>query len=462
MGIYGALNTAVSGIQAQSFALENISGNIANSQTAAYKRTDTSFADLVLGGDMNVRRQVAGSVQGFSRATNDVQGTVQASSSATALAIKGQGFLIVQDQTGEVDGRPTFGGDDLYTRRGDFEVDKNGYLVNGSGYFLKGVRVDAATGNPVGSVPELVKFDNDFYPASATTSVDYRANLPVVPQTTNYDSSDASSWLLGSGFGATVPASQSDDFIASTISGDAVTVYDEKGGSHDVQFRWGKVSNESATATPATDDVWSLYYLSDGAATGADAAWTRVDADPSAAGDQNYAFDSDGNLKAPADGLATITNLTVNGVNLGDIALNHGQGLTQYADSEGQMTTKALDQDGAPSGKLVNFEIADGGLIQATYSNGKSRPLYKVPLVTFNAENRLAHLDGGAYAQTVGSGLAIEGTEGEIVGQALEQSNVDIADEFTKMIVTQQAYSANTRVVTTSDSMMQEALSMIR
>jgi flagellar hook protein FlgE len=460
MGIYGAMTTAVSGLRAQSFALENISGNIANSQTTAYKRTDTSFADLVLGGDLNVKRQVSGSVLASSRATNDFQGSLATSTSSTSLAIKGQGYLVVQDQTGEVDGRPIFGGDDLYTRRGDFEVDKNGYLSNGAGYFLKGVKVDPATGNPVGSVPEAIRFSNDFYPAQKSSGIEYRANLPVVPQTSTYVAGDPSSWLLGAGFGDTVSAGDSANFIERTVSGDALTVYDDKGAELDVQFRWGKLTNEDA-ATGAQDS-WALYYLSDSSASGTEAAWTKVDADAGAVGTQNYVFDGDGQLAAPATGLTTITGLTINGVNIGDVALDHGDGLTQYADSQGAVTTKQLTQNGAASGKLVNVEIADGGLINATYSNGKSRPLYKIPVVTFNAENQLAHIDGGAYAATVGSGGAITGGDAEIVGQALEQSNVDIADEFTKMIVTQQAYSANTRVITTTDSMMQEALSMIR
>lgn len=462
MGIYGALTTAVSGLQAQSFALENISGNIANSQTAAYKRTDTSFADLVLGGDMNVRRQVSGSVQAFSRATNDLQGTLTASSSATSLGIKGSGFLLVQDQTGEVDGKPSFGGADLYTRRGDFEIDKNGYLVNGAGFFLKGARLDPVTGNPLGSTNEVIQLNKDFMPATATTSIDYRANLPTAPQTANYEAGNPSSWLLDASIGDAVTADQSAAFLASSISGEAVTVYDVKGSAHDAQFRWGKVTNEDASATPAVADAWALFYMSDSAATGTGVAWTRVDADAGAAGTQNYSFQAQGELSIPGDGAVTLSNLTIDGVELGDISIAHGQGLTQYADSAGQVSTKQLTQDGAASGELLNIEIADGGLVNATYSNGKSRPLYKIPVVSFYADNRLADIDGGAYAQTIASGQPLESTDSEIVGQAIEQSNVDIADEFTKMIVTQQAYSANTRVVTTSDTMMQDALNMIR
>jgi flagellar hook protein FlgE len=167
-------------------------------------------------------------------------------------------------------------------------------------------------------------------------------------------------------------------------------------------------------------------------------------------------------LTSPAGGDVTIAGLKLDGVDFGEVKISHGAGLTQFADSAGAVSTKQLTQNGAASGEIIAIEIADGGTVTATYSNGKSRPLYKVPVVSFYAENRLAHIDGGAYAATVASGAAIDSADAEIIGGALEQSNVDIADEFTKMIVTQQAYSANTRVVTTADTLMQETLNMIR
>lgn len=450
MGIFNALTTAVSGLQAQSFALENISGNIANSQTAAYKRTDTSFQDLVSGGNLNISRQTSGSVMAYSQQTNSLYGTVQASSSGTSIAVNGAGYLMVADGT-ESNGQVNFGSD-LYTRRGDFELDKNGYLVNGAGYYLKGVAIDPVTGNRVGSTPEPIRLANDMYPAAVTSSIDYRANLPTVPQTSNYDATDSSSWLLDSSItGTTVTADQSEAFMASTISGDAITVYDKSGGTHDVQFRWGKVSNGDSTATPATEDTWALFYQSDTTATGTDTAWTKV-------GD--YSFDSTGALTSSSD--MTISGMTLNGAAIGDVALTHGTGLTSYADTGGTAVTKAITQNGNASGTVQSIAIADGGKVEATYSNGKTRTLFEVPLVTFPSENRLAQVDGGAYAQTVASGAPTNGGVGEIEGSAIELSNVDIADEFSKIIVTQQAYSANTRVISTSNDMLQETLSMIR
>jgi flagellar hook protein FlgE len=132
MGIFGALTTAVGGLQAQSFALENIAGNIANSQTTAFKRVDTSFSDLVP--DAAIGQQQSGGVTAMSVATNTVQGDIQSAAVDTYMAINGDGYFVVQKPSGFPDGNPVFTGNDLYTRRGDFQLDKNGYLVNGAGY----------------------------------------------------------------------------------------------------------------------------------------------------------------------------------------------------------------------------------------------------------------------------------------------------------------------------------------
>ena len=120
-----------------------------------------------------------------SRATNTVQGDIQTASIGTFMAINGDGFFVVEKPSNFSDDRPVFDGINLYTRRGDFQPDKNGYLVNGAGYYLMGIPVDPTTGNLVGSVPQLLQFQNDFLPAQPTTQIDYRANLAASPLTTN-------------------------------------------------------------------------------------------------------------------------------------------------------------------------------------------------------------------------------------------------------------------------------------
>src|SRR6201991_321777 len=182
MGIFDALQTAVGGLQAQSFALQNISGNIANASTTGYKGIDTTFEDLIPEAT-TPNKQAAGGVTSFSQQTITTQGTVSTSTVATNMAINGDGFFSVQKPTSVTDNVPVFSGVTDYTRRGDFQVDANGNLVNGAGYFLMGVDVDPKTGNPTGNVPHVLQFQNNFIPAQATTAITYAANLPTQPKT---------------------------------------------------------------------------------------------------------------------------------------------------------------------------------------------------------------------------------------------------------------------------------------
>src|ERR1700726_5010272 len=160
MGIFDALNTSVGGLQAQSFALQNISGNIANASTTGYKGIDTSFEDLIPEAT-SPSRQVAGGVTVFAQATITTQGTVSTTTVATNMAINGDGFFSVQKSTGTVDKSPVFRGVTDYTRRADFRNTGNGNLVNGAGYFLMGVTAGAKAGNPLGTGPQVLQFQNN-------------------------------------------------------------------------------------------------------------------------------------------------------------------------------------------------------------------------------------------------------------------------------------------------------------
>ena len=122
----------------------------------------------------------------------------------------------------------------------------------------------------------------------------------------------------------------------------------------------------------------------------------------------------------------------------------------------------ALNQDGFAAGQLQSIAINNSGLVVGTFSNGQNIDLAEVPLVHFNGTNFLQALSGNAYAATTQSGAAIAGASGTIDGSSLEGSNTDIADEFTKLIVTQQAYSANTKVITTANNMVQDLLNVLR
>src|ERR1700681_2355060 len=198
MGIFDALNTSVAGLQAQSFALQNISGNIANAQTTGYKGIGTSFVDLVPD-STSPDRQVAGSGTAFARPTITSQGTVSGSTVATFMAINGDGFFSVQKATGITDNVPVFSGVTDYTRRGDFQVNANGNLVNGAGYYLMGVAVDPKTGNPLGNVPQVLQFQNNFVPAQATSAIQYAATLPTKPSTAASSSAAAGTLTAAGG-----------------------------------------------------------------------------------------------------------------------------------------------------------------------------------------------------------------------------------------------------------------------
>src|SRR6201993_593191 len=193
MGIFDALNTSVGGLAAQSFALQNISGNIANASTTGYKGIDTSFEDLIPD-STTPQRQVAGGVTAFAQQTITTQGTVSASTVATNMAINGDGFFSVEKASAVVDNVPVFTGVTDYTRRGDFQVNANGNLINGAGYYLMGVTVDPKTGNLTGNVPQVLQFQNNFIPAQATSAIQYAANLPTQPST--QESSTATSGTI--------------------------------------------------------------------------------------------------------------------------------------------------------------------------------------------------------------------------------------------------------------------------
>jgi len=601
MGIFDALNSSVSGLQAQSFALQNISGNIANASTVGYKGVGTSFEDLIPAAT-TPNKQVAGGVTAFSQATITTQGTVSTSTVATNMAINGDGFFSVQKPTSENNNTPTFSGVNYYTRRGDFQVNDNGNLVNGAGYYLMGVAVDPKTGNPTGNVPTVLQFQNNFIPAQATTAVTYAANLPTVPKTQGATSAQAgtitaagginpsdfasnplpvgspappvddfttggvvndntanpitgntalnalaspfaagdsitvdgttinfvasgatgnqlnitdnvsallnkisaitgapatvsggqitlhtgtvqdlvvtvpggatansTTALTGLGFGAppinkarapgtnvgtgVVIANDLQTFTNESISGGAVTGYTGSGTPVNLQLRWAKT--DSASLGSGHQDVWNLFYQTSTTATGPQTAWVNVGT--------NFTFNANGALISPTGSTIAIPGVTVDGQSLGTMSFNIASGaLTQFASSGGTATINQIQQNGFAAGQLQSVAIDNNGIVVGTFSNGQNVDLAQVTLSHFNGTNYLKAVDGGAYEATNESGAAIIGASGTIAGSSLEGSNTDIADEFTKLIVTQQAYSANTKVITTANSMVQDLLNVMR
>jgi flagellar hook protein FlgE len=242
-------------------------------------------------------------------------------------------------------------------------------------------------------------------------------------------------------------------FTNESISGGAVTAYNAAGTPVNLQLRWAKT--DSASLGSGHTDTWNLFYQTSTTATGTQTAWVNVGTD--------FTFNANGALSSPSSSTIAIPGVSVDGQALGTLNFNISSGaLTQFASSGGSATINTITQNGFAAGQLQSVAISNNGLVIGTFSNGQNIDLASVTLSHFNGTNYLKALDGGAYQVTDQSGPAIEGASGTISGSSLEQSNTDIADEFTKLIVTQQAYSANTKVITTANNMVQDLLNVLR
>ncbi len=469
MGIFGALSTAITGLRAQSYSIENISGNIANSQTTGFKRIETSFVDLIP--EASLQRQMSGSVLAYSRATNTVQGDLKDSDIPTHMGINGDGFFPVDNAVGQVDNRPIFSGVNKFTRRGDFTLDRYGHLKNGAGQYLMGLSVDPSTGNVNGTVPTVVRLTSDFQPARVTSVMNYRANLPSFPRVPRLDSGTAGAnaeLLTVADFPGSNPVSttaggtgqvlgqHANAFISQSIDGGGMTMFDANGTQVNVQFRWAKVA-KPGVPTAGTLDTWNLFYQTNtNAGTGA-VAWQNMNVE--------YRFGANGQLDAgpPAPPVSYDRTISVNNVSVGNVTMQHGVGgVTQFADVTGNINLTEFEQNGYSAGRLAGIAIDENGFIVGTYTNSRTQRLAQIQLATFRSADNLRRIDGGSFMETAESGAPVYKLGTGIQGGSLEASNTDIADEFTKLIVTQQAYTANTRVVSTGNEMLREALNMLR
>ena len=464
MGVFGAINTAVSGLRAQAFALENISGNIANSQTTGFKRQDTSFAELVSDTESSQRLQNAGSVLASSRATNEIQGNIVGADQQTFIAIQGDGYFAVRDASGLSNGEPIFEGPELYTRAGDFQISNNGFLENGAGLFLSGFSINAAGGAVDSLIAQPIQVSTDPIAPIATSQIDFRANLPINPDTANSIDGDAASGLLDTTLlqpGTTIGLDEitnadAQNFLNSSIAGGTTTVLDPRGEAVNVEFRFAKT--DSSDPAVGGDDVYNLYYRSNSDGV-TEPAFTRVQ--------QDYTFGADGLLVGPVPPL-NIPSFVVDGLLIGELTLDSTtNGFTQVAsqNGEGTVSDTSISANGSALGSFNGVSISNTGNVTVSYTNGATIDIARISIVTFDNDSGLERVDGGGtFAATVASGVPITDSSagGTIIGSALESSNTDIADEFTKLIVTQQAYTANSRIITTSDEVLTEAINLIR
>ncbi|MDB5374944.1 MAG: hypothetical protein JWP04_3586 [Belnapia sp.] len=435
MSLFGSLTAAISGLTAQSRSLGNISDNIANSQTVGYKRVDTNFVSYITSSSQT--NNLPGAVIALPSYTNTVQGTIEQAEGGLSMAIGGQGFFSVAQAKGTTNGQPVFDERQFFSRAGDFNRDQDGYLVNGSGYYLQGWPVDG-TGNPDRTIIEPIRVNQQVFNPVATSEITLSANLPadataLLPVSTQaqlYDTlgrQHAVELLFTPGAANvwTLQVKVADD-ISNPIRGD-------------IGLNFG-----AAASPPVTDGTIGTF----GAATGSvvPPATSATD-DPAA-----FSFTVDF-----GEGAQTVS------LSLGQFS--RSAGLTQYAGTE--FTVRNRSQDGVPLGAFSSLSTRTNGDVAVNYDNGQSRVIARVPLVSFNDPDKLQRLDGQAFMRTPESGEArvtdaASNGVGKLIVGSIERSNVDIATEFTKLIVAQRAYTANTKVVTTADEMLQDTINMRR
>ncbi len=214
MSLFGAMNTAISGLAAQSNAFGNISDNVANAQTVGYKRVDTSFVDYLTTSNGTVNDP--GSVVARPDYVNNVQGTITQSDNPLGLAIAGQGFFAVSQKTGEANNLPTFSPQQFYTRAGDFQMDKTGYLVNSANEALNGWPADPVSGVINQNSLAPIQVTQTVFNPQPTTAVTLAANLPATP-------------IAGT---ATATSPLSSD----------IDVYDSLGTVHTITLNWSQTT----------------------------------------------------------------------------------------------------------------------------------------------------------------------------------------------------------------------------
>lgn len=438
MSLSSALSTAVSGLTAQSTALSNISKNISNASTTAYAETNTDFQTVLAG---VTGTDVGGGVQASGVANLAGSGQINSTNIGTNLAIYQSGFFVVAPSATSPVSQYA------YTRDGSFTRDKQGLLVNDQGYYLEGFPTNSQGQVTVTDTSNLsnlqpINIGNIGGTAKATTAISFTGNIPA-------DAPINGAYTTNTSF------------------------YDSLGISHTVNQTWTKTGA----------NTWTLDFAN-----------PTLSSDPSTpTGDTispssvTVTFDNTGLLQSVTDSSGTPLsplNLSISGTGPGGelstgasastIAFNLGtpgktDGATQYTSSSGTpaIGNPNFTQDGAVYGQLQAVTIDSAGLVTAAFDNGVKLPVYQIPLATFPNPNGLTPITGTVYSQNqsagnVGLRMPGQGGAGTIESSALEGSSTDIAGEFNKMIVAQQAYSAASQVVSTVKSMFDTLSQSVR
>ncbi|RWB75975.1 MAG: flagellar hook protein FlgE [Mesorhizobium sp.] len=418
MSLYGMMRTGVSGMNAQANRLSTVADNIANSDTTGYKRSSAEFSSLIMPGTGGAYN--SGGVTTTIRSAISTQGVMTYTTSVSDLAVNGDGFFVVQDA----------GGTPYLTRAGSFVPDAQGRLVNAAGYQL--MAYDYANGDPAatangfeGLVP--VQISDQEMTATPSTDGIFSGNLPA----------GATPVAAGS-----LPSTNS--ATAQYTSKTSLVAYDNLGNKKllDVYFTntgagtWQVAVFDQSKATPGT----SFPY------TGG------------ALGTANLTFDT---TTGKLTGATTGVSFTVPGGQTLNLDLSK---LTQLG--TGFTVADAKVNGNAPS-SIQKVQIGQDGVIYAQFADGSTKALYKIPLADVQSPDNLTAMPGNVYVQSTDSGavhigFANEGKLGSIVSGALENSNVDIAEELTNMIAAQRSYTANSKVFQTGSDLMDVLVNLKR
>lgn len=442
MSLYNTMNVATSGLGASSQNLATIGDNIANINTTGYKGSRTEFSDQL---PQNVYAKGGptqlGTGTGMTRiASIFSQGSINSSENSLDMAISGDGFFVVSDDVSN-----------YYTRAGEFYLDDEGFIINGDGLNLQGYN---ATNGALGATLEDLQIDLQSMAPAETTTVTMAANLSAEA---DFATTPVAGLVLNTGAGDTLEdAANQADFSTS------VTIYDSLGVAHEVTVVYERTG---------TND-WSWYALADaGDVEIAALGGTGTSGTAYQIADGTLTFDTNGDLTTFTQNNTAGWNFegaTANptytfdfGIDAAGVATD-GE-LTQY---NGDSAVTSVTQDGYGTGVLSSLSVDTDGLITGAYSNGEELTMGQVALARFQSNQGLDRIGNNLFRETVDSnspaiGAPDTGGRGEIAGNALEGSNVDLEDQFVDMITSQRSYQANARVIDTANSTLQELVNLV-
>lgn len=435
MSIFGTMKTAVSGMNGQANRLGTVGDNIANANTTGYKGASTSFTSLLLPSSEGSYN--SGGVETTIRYSISQAGGYSATTSLTDLAIKGNGFFVVQGG----DGAPAL------TRAGNFVPDSEGNLVNAAGFKLLGYDFNAGAPAVVvngldGLVPVNVKQNGLI--AQASNAGYFQGNL------------DASSPVVDP---ADLPSANVDPGTGNSFKTSMVG-YDTLGNVVQYDYYFSKTAEGDPGATPAVDSEWEVaVYRNADAATGGTSSFPYANA---AVATGTLFFDSFGKLTDGGSVTPTVSLDIVDPATGQQIKMDLGnlQQLGDKSSGEGKL-------NGLAASALKGINIDKDGTVSAQYEDGSLKPIYRIPLATVASPDLLTPMTGNVYVANTDSGVTITGFAqsnglGYIQSGALELSNVDIAEELTEMIESQRVYTANSKVFQTGSELMEVLVNLKR